>query len=82
MTDDDLVELIKRTLFDVAPDLEGEPVEPDTTFADQFEIDSMDHLNFIIGLHQATGVEIPEIDHPKLTTLTGCVSYLREKMAA
>ena len=50
MTDAELMDLVKRTLFSVAPDLEGETVDPDRTFRDQFEIDSMDFLNFVIGL--------------------------------
>lgn len=81
MTNDELNELVKRTLFDVAPELEGEEIAPDETFADQFEIDSMDFLNFIIGLHKATGVDIPEADYPKLTTFTGVTSYLQNRTA-
>jgi acyl carrier protein len=48
-------------------------------FRDQFEIDSMDFLNFIIALHEATGVDIPEVDYPLLETLGGCVAYIQEK---
>src|SRR3712207_8954836 len=32
------------------------------------DIDSFDHLNFLIGLHEALGVEIPEGDYGQLTT--------------
>jgi acyl carrier protein len=77
MTDAELMELVKRTLFAVAPDLEGETVDPDRTFHDQFEIDSMDFLNFVIGLNKATGLEVPEADYPKLQTPSGAVEYLR-----
>lgn len=80
MTGNELEDLVKQTLYSVAPDIEGEEIAPDETFADQFEIDSMDFLNFIIGLHKATGVEIPEKDYPKLTTLSGSVAYLRSHM--
>ena len=38
MTNDELTELVKRALLDVAPDLEGEEFAPDETLADQFEI--------------------------------------------
>jgi acyl carrier protein len=81
MTDKEITELVKRTLYSVAPDIEGEDIAPDETFADQFEIDSMDFLNFIIGLHKATSVEIPETDYPKLATLTGTIAYLRSHMS-
>lgn len=81
MTEAELTELVKRKLYDVAPEIEGEDIAPDAPFADQFEIDSMDFLNFVIALHKATGVEIPEADHPRLATLDGAVAYLRSHLA-
>jgi acyl carrier protein len=42
----------------------------------------MDFLNFIIALHEATGVDIPEADYPMLETLEGCVAYLQKKTPA
>ena len=60
MTNSEIETLVKKALFDVAPDLEGESVEPNATFRDQFEIDSMDFLNFIIALSKETGRNIPE----------------------
>ena len=82
MTNDELRDLIKRTLFDVAPDLEGEEIVPDETFADQFEIDSMDFLNLVVGLHKATGIDIPEADYPKLATFSGATAYLQSRLQA
>jgi acyl carrier protein len=46
------------------------------SFRDQLDIDSMDFLNFVIAVHEALHVEIPEADYPKLATLNGCVEYL------
>lgn len=80
MNQTDFDDLIRRTLFSVAPDLEGLEINPDDTFRDQFEIDSMDTLNFIIGLSQATGLEIPEADYSQLETLAGCRTYLTERL--
>ena len=80
MTNDELRDLIKRTLFDVAPDLEGEEVIPDEPFTEQFEIDSMDFLNFVVGLHKATGIDIPEADYPKLATLSDAAIYLQGRL--
>jgi acyl carrier protein len=45
-------------------------------FREQLDLYSMDLLNFIVALHAALGVEIPEADYPKLATLDGCVEYL------
>ena len=79
MNDKELGELVKRALFEVAPDLEDEIIDPETPFRDQFDFDSMDFLNFVIGIHQTTGVEIPEADYPQLTSLKDIISYLRAK---
>ncbi len=81
MTDDEIIALVERNLFTIAPEFEGEAIDPATRFRDQFEIDSMDFLNFIIGLHKETKIEIPEADYPRLETLTGCIAYLKEKTA-
>ena len=39
----------------------------------------MDHLNLMIALHKRLGIEIPEIDYPKLLTLDAAVAYLKAK---
>ncbi len=79
MNKPELSELVTRALYAVAPDLEGETIDPETPFRDQFEFDSMDFLNFIIELHQASGEEIAEADYPQLASLNDCVSYLKQK---
>ena len=40
----------------------------------------MDSLNIMIGIHEATGVDIPVADYPLLNTLNACVSYLAKKL--
>ena len=44
------------------------------------DIDSMDFLNFITAIHQRLGIDIPELDYPKLVTLNGAVTYLTEHL--
>ncbi|MCA1408074.1 acyl carrier protein [Ensifer sp. IC3342] len=80
MTDAELSDLVARSFYAVAPDIEGEPIDPNKSFRAQFEIDSMDFLNFVIGLHKATGVEILERDYPDLQTLSGAVAFLRQRL--
>lgn len=77
----ELSNLIKEALFEVAPDLEGEEVLDNETFQDQFGIDSMDALNIMVILNERTGVEIPEVDYPELATLAGAVAYLEGKIS-
>ena len=76
MTPADLMTTVRNALFDVAPELEGENLDPDRPLRDQTELDSMDFLNLAISIQEATDVEIPEADYPKLQSLTDIVSYL------
>ncbi|MEO1240416.1 MAG: phosphopantetheine-binding protein [Pseudomonadota bacterium] len=82
MTEDEIMALARRALFEVAPDLEGESINPDESLRDQFEIDSMDLLNFFIKLHDGTGVDIPEKDYAQLATMSGVVAYLKSRLGA
>ena len=81
MTRQEIEDLVKKALYDVAPDIAGLDINPDETFREQFEIDSMDFLNFTIGLTKATGLQIPEADSEKLATLKGAVDYLQAKLS-
>jgi len=76
MTDDDARELIRSVLHEVAPEADLDEVGPGETLQEALDLDSIDFLNFVVGLHERTGIEIPERDYPQLSTLEGCVSYL------
>ena len=67
---------ILETLSEVAPEIEIAAVDPKTELREQFDLDSMDMLNFVIGLHERLGIDIPEADYPKLSTLEGAIRYL------
>lgn len=79
MTDAELKDLVLRVLGDIAPEAVMEEIDPEASFRDQLDIDSMDFLNFVIALHQELGVDIPEADYPKLSSLNAAVNYLRDK---
>jgi acyl carrier protein len=76
MNQERLRTVILHALSRVAPEADPDDIDPTISLRDQLDIDSMDFLNFVIGLHKELGVEIPEIDYPKLATLNGCVDYL------
>lgn len=80
MTEQEIADLVRRALMQVAPDLEGEAIDPDRLFRDQFEFDSMDFLNFVTGIHDATGLDIPEEEAPLLASLNGAVAYLSSRL--
>lgn len=80
MNEDAITALVRHALEKVAPELEGVEIDPAKTFRDQFDIDSMDFLNFVIAVHEATGLDIPEIDYPQLASLRGCMRYLSARL--
>lgn len=65
----------------VAPEGDYAHLKPDRPLRDQLDIDSYDFLNVMIQLHERLGVDIPEADYPKLTTLDAAVEYLTTRMA-
>jgi acyl carrier protein len=75
-TRDTLRATVVEALLDVAPDVDAATLDAATPFRDQFDFDSMDQLNFVLGLHRRLGVDVPEADYPQLATLDGCVAYL------
>ena len=76
MTHDEIEATVLRALGEIAPEADLGLIKPDVAFREQLDLDSMDVLNFVITLHAALGVEIPEADYPKLVTLEGCVEYV------
>jgi acyl carrier protein len=79
MSDLDIRVAIVEELGNIAPEADLATVDPEADLREALDIDSMDFLNFVIALHRRLGVDIPEIDYPKLVTLDGAMTYLRAK---
>ncbi len=76
MTRDEIRDGIFRALTQVAPEADLSRLKPNLRLRDQLDIDSMDLLNFVIGVHKEFKIEIPEADYPRLATLDGCIEYI------
>ncbi len=76
MNEDRVRSAALAVLSRIAPEADPNDIDPSISLRDQLDIDSMDFLNFVIGLHKELGVDIPEVDYPKLGTLNGCIEYL------
>lgn len=76
MSDQEIKEVVLRALSGIAPEVDVGALDPGKDLRDQIDLDSVDFLNFVIGLHNELGVEIPDADVPKFATLNGCVAYL------
>ncbi len=79
MTDEELTQTIFDLLGQIAPEADPGELEPDEDMRAALDIDSFDFLNFLIGLNEATGVEIPEADYGQLTSLNALVSYVQAR---
>lgn len=72
----DTREQVLRLLGDIAPEADLAALNPDVSFRDQLDLDSMDFLNFVVSLHRAFHIDIPESDYPKYMTLSGCLAQI------
>jgi acyl carrier protein len=72
---------VLRVLGEVAPEADLESLDPAADVREELELDSMDILNLAIGIYQATGVEVPERDYPRIVSVDGCVAYLAARAA-
>ncbi len=79
MTEVEIKQAVRDALSHVAPEVELDAIDPAKDLRDQIDIDSVDFLNFVIGLHKEFNIEIPDADVAKLSTLNGCVAYLTAK---
>ena len=80
MNETDIRVILQEELGNIAPEMDLQKLDPGADLREALDIDSMDFLNFIIALHRRLGVDIPELDYPKLMTLSGAVSYLKLKL--
>lgn len=76
MTRETLESIIFRLLGQIAPEADFTALDPDQPIQSELDIDSFDFLNFLIGLNEEVGVEIPEADYGQVATLNALVTYV------
>lgn len=81
MTSEEIRAVALATLQGIAPEIEADALRGDQPLRRQVDLDSMDWLNFLLGLHEKLKVDIPEADYAKLVTLDDVVSYLQARIA-
>lgn len=70
-----------KILTTIAPEVEADTLIPAVPLRNQVDLDSMDWLNFLIGVHKHFAVEIPEADYLTLITLDDVVNYVAARVA-
>jgi len=80
MTESQLKAIIFRGFQQIAPEADLDALLPDENIREALDIDSYDFLQFLIGLSEETGVEIPEADYEQVFTLAGLLRYLSARL--
>jgi acyl carrier protein len=80
MTRDEIRTAVVQALTSVAPEIDPQSLQADSAFRQEFDLDSMDFLNFVIALHGRLGIDVPESDYVKLATLNGAIDYLSGRL--
>jgi acyl carrier protein len=76
----DIRKIVQEEINNIAPEVDPATVDPAADLREAIDIDSMDFLNLVTALHHRTGIEIPEIDYPKLVTMSGMIAYLETRL--
>ena len=70
---------VVEVLRTIAPEVEAAALDNLLALRHQVDLDSMDWLNFLIGLQQRFGVEVPESDYARLGSLDDLLNYLHDR---
>ena len=78
---DEILEKIKEITADRLGVDEGD-VTPEASFREDLEADSLDLVELIMELEEQFGMEIPDEEAEKITTVDEAVEYVSEHQAA
>ena len=70
---------VRAAITRVAPDVDAEEIPADADFADYADLDSMDFLAVLTAVEERTGIGVPELDYPSVTTIADFAAYLARR---
>jgi len=79
MTREQIQSIIFEQLKKTAPETDPTGLKPDENIREALNIDSFDALQFLVALNAKLGVDIPEEDYGKTTTLGSLTDYLEQR---
>lgn len=71
----DIKKTILNALHYIAPEVDVNNIKSNLPLREQIDIDSLDFVRLIVRLHENLGVDVPESDYAKLTTLDSFINY-------
>jgi acyl carrier protein len=63
-------------------EVKKEEIKPESSFIDDLGADSLDTVEVVMALEEEFGIEIPDEDAEKITTVGEAVKYIEEKIKA
>ncbi len=80
MTRDELRAALLDCLSRIAPEVDLAGLRPAQRLRDQVDLDSVDWMNFLVAVHAALGIDIPDVDAARLTTLDQLIDYCTARL--
>lgn len=77
-------EEILATLAELVNDVAGTPaedVQPDKSFVDDLDVDSLAMVEIIVGIEEKFGVQIADDEAKNLRTVGDAVAYIEQALA-
>jgi acyl carrier protein len=75
MKPEQLQQEVLAALTSIAPEVDATAIAAEKPLRDQVDLDSADWLNFLVALKDRTGIDIPDADAARLTTLRKLLDY-------
>ena len=60
--------------------VKAEEIKPESSFVDDLGADSLDTVELVMALEEEFGIEIPDEDAEKMTTVGDALKYIEEKV--
>lgn len=70
--------LVLSLILDIAPETETDALDSEADLRREADLDSLDFQTLVESVAAATGVEIPEMDYPRVRSLRGLSEYVAE----
>lgn len=80
MTKAELQQIILAQLRGLAPEADLNDLRPHDDIRETLEIDLLDFQNFLVALNKEVGVEVPEKDYGKVSTLEALTAYVLARL--
>lgn len=76
-----ILDLLHACIAEIAPETDVAAIDPVRALRRQVDLDSADWLNFLVAVHEKTGVDIPDAQAGRLGTLDQIADFVLQQAA-